>query len=378
MTMIDWKRIATLVADGLEVSEGNKVSVFFTDTSAIEAVSAFVEECQRRGSIPQVLATDERFDESLLRWATTEVLHQAPPLEVAAMEWCDVHVAFRAMTTPTVDADPSKIAALRHGRGIVSALRWRSTRWALVRVPSETWAQAAALDVDTMMREWTLSFDADWRDGKIRMDALCARLDSAQLCVIEDDWGRLELPIEGRRWVSFSGEANWPDGEIATAPRECSVSGVIRFPGRFWFAGVEIRDLELEFADGLVVRESAAEGIEFVRELLDTDEGSRRVGELGVGTNAALSTTTGDLLIDEKILGTVHIALGRAYPQCGGVNESTLHWDIVKDLRRGSGSGGSISMDGAYLIRDGLVQPVLGDAAVARTTNRKVNTHVRE
>lgn len=365
MNTIEWGRIARLVADGVKVEAGDKVSVFLTDASAMNAVAPFVEECWRRGAIPQVIATDERFDESALRWADPQLLQQAPPLEAAAMGWSDVHVSFRAMTEPVMDADPTRIAALRHGRGIVSTMRWKSTRWALVRVPTAIWADAVGLEPDLLLAEWAASFDADWTEAAGRMDALCQHLAPSQRVVIEDEWGRLELPVTDRGWVSFSGEANWPDGEIATAPREDGVNGVIRFPGAFAFAGVMIRDLELEFENGLVIRESASEGIDFVRELLDTDTGARRVGELGIGTNAALQTSTGDLLIDEKILGTVHIALGRAYPQCGGVNESALHWDIVKDLRRDSG-GGSLSVDDDRLIIDGVVQPLLLDAAVAK------------
>ncbi|MDT0182981.1 aminopeptidase [Microbacterium sp. ARD31] len=362
----EWRRIAVLVADGVAVAAGDRVSVFVTDSSAMDAVAAFVDECWRRGALPQVISTDERFDAGALRWASLDTLTQAPPLEVAAMEWCDVHVSFRAMTAPVVDADPARIAALRHGRGVVSTLRWQGTRWALVRVPTPAWAAATGLDDQVLRSEWTASFDADWSDAAERMNALCARLNSAQTVVIEDSGRRLELPVAGRRWVAFAGEANWPDGEIATAPLEGGVSGSIRFPGDFYFAGVRVRDLTLEFENGLVVGESADDGIEFVRELLDTDAGSRRVGEFGIGTNAALSTPTGDLLIDEKILGTVHLALGRAYPQCGGVNDSALHWDIVRDLRRrGGAQHGTLTVDGEPLILDGVVQPVLRDIAVA-------------
>lgn len=368
---VDWPRIAALIADGVRVAAGDRVSVFVTDGSAMDAVAAFVDECWRRGALPQVLATDERFDAGALRWAPRELLAQALPLEVAAMEWSDVHVSFRAMTTPVVDADPARIAALRHGRGIVSTLRWQGTRWALLRVPTPAWAAATGLDADVLAAEWAASFDADWADAASRMNALCTRLEGASTVVIEDSGRRLELPVAGRRWVAFAGKANWPDGEIATAPLEHCVSGSIRFPGDFFFAGVRIRDLELEFERGLVVGEAAAEGIGFVRELLDTDAGSRRVGELGIGVNAALQTPTGDLLIDEKILGTVHIALGRAYPECGGVNASALHWDIVRDLRRRDGAQpGSLTVDGEPLILDGVVQPLLRDSAVATPPTR--------
>jgi aminopeptidase len=363
MTTIDWVGIVRLVADGLGIGRGDRVSVFFTDVSAMDAVDPFVAECWRRGAVPQVLATDERFDDAALRWADASVLEAAPPLEAAAMAWSDVHVSFRAMTSPTVDAAPERIAALRRGRGLVSTMRWESTRWALVRVPTAEWARAMGLDADLLVREWAASFDADWSQAAERMDALCRELDTARVVTIEDEHGRLELPVAGRRWVSFAGEANWPDGEIATAPLESEVRGVIRFPGAFSFAGVRVRDLELEFADGRVVREDAVEGIEFVRRMLDTDAGSRSVGELGIGTNAALRSSTGDLLIDEKILGTVHIALGRAYPQCGGVNSSAVHWDIVKDLRTGAGR---LDVDGDPLILAGTVRPRLQAASVAQ------------
>lgn len=369
MTTIDWTLIARLVADGVSMGRGDRVSVFVTDVAVMDGVAAFVEEGWRRGAVVQVMATDEKFDASALRWADPRVLSAPLPLEAAAMEWSDVHVSFRAMTSPVVKAEPARIAALRRGRGGVSTMRWQSTRWALVRVPTHEWAVAMGLDAAGVLREWARSFDADWADAARRMQALCDTLKGARTAVIEDDWGRLELGLEGRTWIPFAGSANWPDGEIATAPVEHEVSGHIRFPGAFSFGGVLIRDLEFDFEGGTIVAESAAEGLGFVRELLDGDEGARRVGELGIGTSAALTTMTGDLLIDEKILGTVHIAPGRAYPQCGGVNSSSLHWDIVKDLRgTGGAPRGSFRVDDEWLLRDGAVQPALRAAAVGSSS----------
>ena len=365
MSETDWTTIGRLVADGVTVSEGDRVSVFVTDAAATDAAAAFVDEGWRRGAVVQVLATDERFDASALRWADESVLQAPMPLEAAAIEWSDVHVSFRAMTPPVPGADPRRLAALRRGRGVVSTMRWQGTRWALVRVPTREWAAAMGVDADVMLREWAASFDADWADASRRMQALCDRLSEADGAVIEDDWGVLEFDLRGRVWVPFAGTANWPDGEVATAPRETAVTGRIRFPGTLAFGGVVVRDLQLRFEDGVVVDEQAADGLPFVRELLDADDGARRVGELGIGTNAALTTTTGDLLVDEKILGTVHIALGRAYPECGGVNSSSLHWDIVKDLRGGDGAPpGTLRVGDDLLVAEGAVQPVLIAAAV--------------
>jgi aminopeptidase len=365
MQQVNWDEIVRLVADGVAMSKGDRVSVFVTDVSAMDAASAFVEEGWRRGAAVQVVATDERFDASALRWAPIDALREAPALEAAAMEWSDVHVSFRAMTNPMVDADPERIAALRHGRGVVSTMRWKGTRWALVRVPTPAWAAAMSLDPDELMSEWAASFNANWPDAASRMQGLCDRLGSSRTAVIEDDWGSLEIGLEGRTWIPFAGNANWPDGEIATAPVEYDISGRIRFPGAFSFGGVLVKDLEFYFEEGVIVREAAAEGLAFVRRLLDGDEGARRIGEFGIGTNSALKQMTGDLLIDEKILGTAHIAPGRAYPECGGVNASALHWDIVKDLRGTGGLPvGSLKIDDEWFIRDGVVQPVLNEIAV--------------
>lgn len=367
MSDFDWGTISALIADGVSVAAGDRVSVFVTDMSVVEPVEAFVDEAWRRGATVQVVATDERFDSSALRWVDAEHLRTPPPIEVAAMEWSNVHVSFRAMSAPILDAEPERIAALRSARGVISTMRWQGTRWALVRVPTGQWAQALGLNAEDLVEEWKRSFDEDWSAAESRLQSVCAELGGARTAFIEDAYGTLELDITDRIWVPFAGRANWPDGEIATAPVENKVNGSIAFPGTFSFAGVLIQDLSLEFRDGQVIDARAAVGSEFVRTLMETDAGAKRVGELGIGVNRALRTMTGDLLIDEKILGTVHIALGRAYPECGGVNESHVHWDIVKDLRPSQGyTGGSLRLDDTWLIKDGATQEVLDRAAVAQ------------
>ena len=206
------------------------------------------------------------------------------------------------------------------------------------------------VDHDLILGEFFDGCLGDWRTYRQRWQQLADRLSSQEVAHISSADTDLSLPVGGRRWVPFTGENNFPDGELATAPIETEVEGYITFPGRFWFAGAAIRDLRLEFTAGRVSRVEASEGAELARELLAMDAGAPRVGELGIGLNPMVRTMTGDLLIDEKILGTVHIALGRAYPECGGVNQSSLHWDIVKDLRDASGH---LSIGDVELIRAG-------------------------
>jgi aminopeptidase len=140
-----------------------------------------------------------------------------------------------------------------------------------------------------------------------------------------------------------------PDGEFFTGPVEDSVEGEVTFHLPAVIAGREVSGVHLRFEGGLVVDAGAERGEEFLLELLDTDAGARRLGELGIGTNYAIDRGTREILLDEKVGGTVHLALGKAYPESGGVNDSAVHTDLVCDLRR----GGRIEVDGEALQVDG-------------------------
>lgn len=353
MTSLErWNELAIRIADGTKVTNGSKVSVFLTSPDALPATEAFVAECYRRDALPQVILSDERFDRQALRHASLEVLMAPDPLEAWSMEWADVHVSFRAMSRPVDEqVDPDRLAAQRQGKGQVSTLRWKHTRWALVRVPTPAWSSMIGVDYDVLLEEFFEGCLADWDAYRESWQRLADKLEPEAVAHIQSRDTDLRLPVQGRRWVVFAGENNFPDGELATAPVETEVEGHITFPGRFWFAGAAITDLRLEFTAGRVTQVDAAEGAEVARKLLTMDAGAGRVGELGIGLNPKVQTMTGDLLIDEKILGTVHIALGRAYPECGGVNESSLHWDIVKDLREPSGH---LRVGGVDIIRAGV------------------------
>ncbi|AVG24200.1 Aminopeptidase PepS [Pontimonas salivibrio] len=355
-----WADLARQLARGTQLSAGDKASIFMTDAGAMPAVEAFVEECYRCGAEPAVLLTTDEFDRAALRHLPDEVLHIAPGLELAAMEWSDVHVSFRSMVPPGPNLSPRRSALQRRGKGLVSQARWESTRWCLVRVPTPEWADFIGEDFSQVQEEFFAGTLADWDALSSQQSDLCEHLNSATWVRVTSTDTDLTFGVKGRSWVGFAGEANLPDGEVATAPLDDEVDGHITFPGTFWFAGVAISDLRLVFERGLVVSAEASEGADFVTTLLESDPGARRVGELGIGTNSLIRTFTGDLLIDEKIMGTMHLALGRAYPECGGINESSIHWDIVKDLRS---QGGAVESDVGTLISGGAPGALLAPFA---------------
>ncbi len=155
--------------------------------------------------------------------------------------------------------------------------------------------------------------------------------------------------IEGRKWINSDGKRNFPSGEVFTGPVEDSAEGEVRFSFPVVTQGRQISDIRLKFEAGKVVDASAARNEAFLIENLDSDEGARRLGEIAVGTNFGISRFTGQILLDEKIGGTAHMALGAGYPETGSTNTSAIHWDMICDLRQ----GGRIEVDGEPLLVDG-------------------------
>ena len=140
-----------------------------------------------------------------------------------------------------------------------------------------------------------------------------------------------------------------PSGEIFTGPLESSAEGHVRFTIRSSPAGVDVDGVELEFRGGEVVKASARVGDDYLQQALATDDGARRLGEIGIGTNFGIQRPIGAILFDEKIGGTVHLALGRSYPETKGRNKSALHWDLICDLRE----DGRLSADGETVLENG-------------------------
>jgi aminopeptidase len=159
----------------------------------------------------------------------------------------------------------------------------------------------------------------------------------------------LTLSIKGRSWVNCDGHENFPDGEIFTGPLEDSVNGHVRFTYPACTDGREVEDVRLWFENGKVVKATAAKNEQFLLTMLDTDEGSRTLGEFAFGTNKGVQRFTKNILFDEKIGGTVHMAVGAGFPETGSQNRSAIHWDMICDLRQ----GGEVWVDGEIFAKDG-------------------------
>jgi aminopeptidase len=192
---------------------------------------------------------------------------------------------------------------------------------------------------------------AAWRELSASQAALIDRLSPAQTIRIEADGTDLTLGVDGRIWINSDGKRNLPSGEVFTGPHERSAKGTIRFTVPTGPRGVTVTGVQLTFRDGEVVKARAEQGEDYLAAALTTDTGSRLLGEIGIGTNIGIDRATGHILLDEKMAGTVHLALGRSYPETGGLNASALHWDLICDLR----GGGRLSADGETVVERGAV-----------------------
>ncbi|HSF80778.1 MAG TPA: aminopeptidase [Anaerolineales bacterium] len=191
-----------------------------------------------------------------------------------------------------------------------------------------------------------------WQEQGQRQDKLVSWLAGRDQVHIQGADIDLSLSIKGRTFVSAAGKVNFPDGELFTGPVETSANGWVRYHYPAIYAGREVIDIELWFEDGKVIKEKASKGQDFLTSLLDTDAGSRYLGEWGIGTNYAIQRFTKNMLFDEKIGGTIHFAVGSGYPETGSQNDSGLHWDMLCDMAESE-----VIIDGDLFYKDG--KPVI-------------------
>ena len=341
----------------LDVQPGWQVSVRASPL-ARPLIREVARAIARRGAyyLPRINWGPERFRADL-DWALEaplELLGELPSIEAHQVEREDARLLIRAPEDVHAGAelDPERRRLLQQaGEPASRRARALDVRWALVEYPTEAAAEQAGMTLEEFTE---FIYDAcllDWDAEEERLRRIKNRFDRASTVRIVGKDTDLTLGIEGREGVVSAGFRNMPDGEVFYSPVEDSAEGVItyvEFPAVF--LGHDVVGARLVFRGGEIVEATADEGQEFLRQVIATDEGSSRLGELGLGCNPRITRFTRNVLFDEKIDGTVHLAVGASYTYTGGKNESAVHWDMVKDLR----PGGEIVLDGETVQRDGI------------------------
>ena len=250
-------------------------------------------------------------------------------------------------TNAMADVDPARMALFQQARGPLMQRfmeRWSQgdLRWCITLCPTEAHAQDAGMSLDEyedFVFGAGLLNEEDpagaWHAVNAELRRIAEWLGKREEIHVVAPDTNLTSRVGGRTWVDASGINNFPDGEVFTGPVEDSVNGTIRFSYPAVYGGVEVEDVRLRFRDGKVVEATAARGQEFLDAMLDQDPGARYVGEVAFGMNYGIKQFTRNILFDEKLGGTMHLALGMSIPHTGGKNQSSLHWDMICDLRAG-------------------------------------------
>ncbi len=347
-----WRKLGELlVGYSLQVKPGEKVMIAMGELESYPLLRGAFEAVIKAGGYPQVQFLSEGLRHLLLKHGSPEQLSWVPAIEAYGMEWADCYLGLRGASNlhEHDDIPAERLALNQKAMGRISTFRWQKTRWCLVRVPNAAFAQQAQTDEETLTEMFFEACLLDWPRESARWREWAARLDGAQRVRVTGRDTDLRFSVRGRKWFAWDGRSNMPDGEIMTAPVEDSLDGEIRFELPGILSGRLIHDIRLAWQAGRLLEASSSTHQDFLRAVLATDAGSGVVGEFAFGTNPAVNRFCNDILIDEKIGGTVHIAFGRSYPQCGGHNESAIHWDIVKDLR----AEGRVEVDGTPVLQNG-------------------------
>jgi len=355
-----------LVNYSVAIQPGDKVLIQ-GDAPAAALILAVYEQALRAGGHPLVMPILPGMDEILYRVASeAQLQHVSEPMKLIA-ETYDAHIRIAAdlNTKELSGVDPQKMVVERRAQaGLMKTHMQRAAagelRWVLTLFPTHAYAQdaemslgeyedfvygACLVDQDDAVGAWQ-RFSA-WQQRIV--DGFAGK---RQVHVVADETD-LRLSIAGRVFINSDGHHNMPCGEVFTGPVEDSVEGRIKFSFPAIIQGREVSGVRLWFERGRVVRATAEKNEDFLLKMLDTDEGARRVGEFAIGTNAGIRQFTRQILFDEKIGGTLHMALGAGYPETGSRNESSIHWDMICDLR----DGGRITVDDELIYQDGAFLP---------------------
>jgi len=350
----------------IEYSLGVKPGQLVQITASAEGTPLVVPLYRRileAGANPWLNLRLEETEELLYSFAGDAQLDYIPPFLKQEVEDLDAEITIwtDANTKRLNNVDPAKQA--RRAKTIhplnnrfFERMASKELRWVGTAHPTNAAAQTAEM----ALREYedfvygACRVDepdpiAIWKDISRKQQELVDWLSARREIHMQGEDTDLRLSYEGRTWENCDGRENFPDGEIFTGPVEQSVNGHIRFSFPACYRGREVEDVRLWFKDGKVVRAEAAKNEAFLHEMLDLDEGARFVGEFAFGTNPGIQRFTGDTLFDEKIGGTVHLALGKGFLETGSKNDSAIHWDMVCDLRK----GGRVLVDGETFCENG-------------------------
>lgn len=363
--MID-KRItrmaAILINHSARIEQGDRVVIEGT-TAAEPLIRALYREILNQGGYPHLLLDFPEKKAELLRYGQMGQVTKPDELRKYAYENFESRIKIHSLTnTSAMDGFATEqqawlqkanqeILKTQMERGASGKFKWVTTLF-----PTPAYAEQAGMSLDSYKDFVFQACLANREDAIPSWEAVHQKQQSALELFQGHDRVQLSGPnidltlsVKGRQFINSYGRHNLPDGEIFTGPVEHSANGWVHFSYPAIYNGVIVKDVKLSFEDGKVVQASAGHREDYLLELINADNGSRYLGEFALGMNDQIDRFTGNILFDEKIGGTIHLALGAGYPETGSRNQSMVHWDMICDLREDS----EIHVDGSLVYQNG-------------------------
>jgi aminopeptidase len=357
-------RLGELIAGySLDLQPGEIVRIE-GDEVAEPLLYALYRAALRRGANPYLQVGMDRLSELKVSEGSDEQVAFVSQLEWDELEQLDAVATVWAErnTRSFTNADSERYGRYLSARRALSRRGWEriaagDLRWCGTLQPVAAYAQDAEMSIeeyeDFVYAACHVTGEDDpvehWRGVSAELRQHAARLEQVRELRIVGPDTDLTVGVASRKWQTADGRSNMPDGEVFTSPVESETNGEIRFGFPGVFEGREVADVRLRFEGGRVVSSEASRGAEFLRSLLQMDDGAAVLGELAFGLNYEIDRFTRNILFDEKIGGTIHVALGSSFSELGGLNDSKLHWDLICDLR----AEGEVYADGEIVWKQG-------------------------
>lgn len=349
----DTKLAEILVHHSIKAKAGDRVQVRLTSHLALPLGREVYKKLIDIGAHPYLDISDEGVSKYYVDHATQIQIQNPPVIQKFVAQWADKSIVIEA------DIDTRELATANAKNMLARSKVLKPIRdisikkpWVITYYPTPAMAQDANMGFEEFQEFFYQSCFRDWKKEEKRLKILASMLNNATLIEVRGVKTDLKLSAKGRVFIPCAGEYNMPDGEVFTAPVDDSVEGEVYFNYPLLRQGKMIRDIHLRFEKGKIVKADATENKDFLIQILDTDVGARRLGEFAIGTNANIQNYMYNVLFDEKIQGTVHMAVGEAYEECRGINKSAIHMDIVKDM---NAIDSSVVADGKVILKNGTL-----------------------
>jgi aminopeptidase len=366
MTERTYQKLAQILVDhSAAVKPGDRVAIE-TSTNAAELVSQIYKLVLQRGAHPHILLTLPEQDRIFFNFANVDQLTYTPSFQKLVTEEFEVYIRVRADIDPRALSDvPAEKQSLRQ-KGMAQVRNRmiqrgadNSLRWVLTQFPTVGYANDAGMSLEEYTNfllaachadEATVDPIAHWESVKSKQFKMIEGIEGHDEIKLLGPNVDLTLSVKGRKFNNSFGKHNLPDGEIYTGPVEDSANGWVKFNYPAIYQGQAVEDVELVFKNGRVDIAKAKVGEQLLLAMINSDEGSHYLGEFAIGTNFEINRFTRNILFDEKLGGTFHLALGAGYPETGSRNTSTIHWDFICDMRTDS----ELLVDGNIIYRNGM------------------------